>query len=87
MTKGRAELRERVVAEQTIARGSLHFASVEMTKGRAALRERVVAEQTIARGSLHCAPPDFLSRSVALINFMRFSLRKTAHVVVASSAK
>jgi hypothetical protein len=39
------------------------------------------------RRSLHYAPPDFLSRLVALINFMRFPLGETAHVVVASSAK
>jgi hypothetical protein len=39
------------------------------------------------RRSLHCAPPDFLSRFVALINIMRFFLRKTAYVVVASSVK
>ena len=39
------------------------------------------------RRSLHCAPPDFLSRSVALISIVRFSLRKTAYVVVANSAK
>ncbi len=32
------------------------------------------------RRSLHCAPPDFLSRLVALANFMRLSLRKAAHV-------
>jgi hypothetical protein len=30
--------------------------------------------------SLHYATPDFLSRFVALANFMRLSLRKAAHV-------
>ena len=39
------------------------------------------------RRSLHFAPPDFLLRAVALINFMRFPLRKTAPVVLASAAK
>jgi hypothetical protein len=37
--------------------------------------------------SLHCAPPDFLCRPVALMICMRLSLRRAAHVVVASSAK
>jgi hypothetical protein len=37
--------------------------------------------------SLHYAPPDFLSRLVALINFMRFPLREAAPVVLASAAK
>jgi hypothetical protein len=37
--------------------------------------------------SLHCAPPDFLSRSVALMDCMRLSLKRAAHVVVAGSAK
>jgi hypothetical protein len=37
---------------------------------------------------LRCAPPpDFLSRTVALIDRMRLSLRRAAHVDVASSAK
>src|ERR1700733_8772788 len=39
------------------------------------------------RRSLHYAPPDFLLRSVALINCMRLSLRRAANVVVAGSAK
>jgi hypothetical protein len=39
------------------------------------------------RRSLHYAPPDFLSRPVALGICMRLSLRRAAHVVVASSAK
>jgi hypothetical protein len=39
------------------------------------------------RRSLHCAPPDFLLRVVALINCMRFPLRETASVALASAAK
>ena len=39
------------------------------------------------RRSLHYAPPDFLWRPVALRLCMRLSSRRTAHVVVASSAK
>jgi hypothetical protein len=39
------------------------------------------------RRSLHYAPPDFLSRLVALIIFMRFPLRETAPVALASAAK
>jgi hypothetical protein len=39
------------------------------------------------RRSLHCAPPDFLSRTVALIDFMRFPLRETAPEAVAGSAR
>jgi hypothetical protein len=35
--------------------------------------------------SLHCAPPDFLSRLVALANFMRLSLRRAAYVVAGES--
>jgi hypothetical protein len=43
------------------------------------------------RGPLNCrslgfAPPDFLLRVVALINFLRLSLRRVAYVVVSSSA-
>jgi hypothetical protein len=37
--------------------------------------------------SLHCAPSDFLWRPVALMICMRLSLRRAAHVVVASRAK
>jgi hypothetical protein len=64
----------------------LRFASVEMTK------ERVVMARNSGpgmgnRGSLHYAPPDFLWRAVALITCMRLSLRRAAHVDVASSAK
>jgi hypothetical protein len=36
---------------------------------------------------LHCAPPDFLSKLVALIDIIRFPLRETASVVLASAAK
>ena len=39
------------------------------------------------RGSLHCAPPDFLWRPVASMICMLLSLRRAAHVVVASRAK
>ena len=39
------------------------------------------------RGSLHCAPPDFLWRPVALMICMWLSLRRAAHVDVASNAK
>jgi hypothetical protein len=40
------------------------------------------------RRSLHYAPPpDFLLRTVALMIFKRLSLRRAAHVDVASSAK
>jgi hypothetical protein len=35
------------------------------------------------RRSLHYATPDFLSKLVALPNFMRLSLLKAAHVAVA----
>jgi hypothetical protein len=37
--------------------------------------------------SLHYAPPDFPFRVVALMKFMRLSLRRAASVVVASSAR
>jgi hypothetical protein len=39
------------------------------------------------RRSLHCAASDFLSRLVALVNFMRLSLMKAAHVVVSNAVK
>jgi hypothetical protein len=38
------------------------------------------------RRSLHSAPPDFLSRLVALANFMRPSLGKGAHADLFSEA-
>jgi hypothetical protein len=53
-------------------------------------RGHQLKKSTSRRGpsfALNCAPPDFLSRFVALINIMRFFLRKTAYVVVASSVK
>jgi hypothetical protein len=56
-------------------------------KSGSALSKNIPKKGPLNRRSLHCAPPDFLSRSVALISIMRFSLRKTAYVVVASSAK
>jgi hypothetical protein len=34
--------------------------------------------------SLHYAPPDFLLRLVALMNFMRLSPRRAAHVAIVS---
>jgi hypothetical protein len=36
--------------------------------------------------SLHCAPPDFLWTLVALVHFMRPSLRKGAHAAFSSAA-
>jgi hypothetical protein len=36
--------------------------------------------------SLHYATPDFLSRLAAPANFMRLSLRKTAHAALSSAA-
>jgi hypothetical protein len=44
-------------------------------------------ERASTKRSLHYAPPDFLLRSVALSIFMRFPLRETARVVLASTAK
>ena len=49
--------------------------------------KRVCENRGKNRRSLHYAPPDFLSRALALIQFMRFPLRETAHVVLASAAK
>ena len=45
------------------------------------------ASRGVNRRSLHCAPLDFLWRPVALMDFMRLSLRRAAHVALASSAK
>jgi hypothetical protein len=39
------------------------------------------------RGSLHSAPPDFLLSFVALMKFLRLSLRRAACVVVTSFAR
>jgi hypothetical protein len=36
--------------------------------------------------SLHCAPPDFLWNLLALVHFMRPSLRKGAHAALSSIA-
>ena len=36
--------------------------------------------------SLHCAPPDFLWNLVALVHFMRPSLRKGAHAALSNAA-
>jgi hypothetical protein len=49
--------------------------------------KRVGAPRKRNRRSLHCAPPDFLSRTVALIDSVRLSLRRAAYVVVAEIAK
>ena len=48
-------------------------------------QEAATAE--FARIFITALPPDFLSRPVALMTCMRLSLRRAAHVVVASSAK
>jgi hypothetical protein len=82
MTKGRAVLPATVVAEQdaffiTMGGPQSHDSSVEKH-----FQERVSTQR-----SLHYAPPDFLSRPVALGICMRLSLRRAAHVDVASSAK
>jgi len=39
------------------------------------------------RRSLHYAPPDFLLRLVALVKFLRLSLKKAAYVDLVSFAK
>jgi hypothetical protein len=49
--------------------------------------EKHFHERSADRSSLHYAPPDFLSRLLALIIFMRFPLRETAPAVLASAAK
>jgi hypothetical protein len=63
----------------------LRFASVGMTSLRVARFYKVWsggAEQQ----SLHCAPPDFLWNLVALLHFMRPSLRKGAYAALSSPA-
>jgi hypothetical protein len=52
-----------------------------------AMHENISRRGPLNRRSLHSAPPDFPWRPVAPMNCMRFSLRKTAHVVLASGAK
>jgi hypothetical protein len=47
----------------------------------------VVLVEKENRRSLHCAPPDFLFNLLALLKFVRLSFRRTASVVVASSAR
>ena len=37
-------------------------------------------------GQVGCAPPDFLLRFMALMHFMRLSLRKGAHAALSSAA-
>jgi hypothetical protein len=51
------------------------------------LPKNIPEEEPLNRRSLHCAPPDFLSRTVALMYSVRLSLRRAAYVVVAGSAK
>ncbi len=63
----------------------LRYASVGMTKERAPLPFRFDARMMNSR-SLHFAPPDFLWELVALVHFMRPSLRKGAHAVLSSAA-
>jgi hypothetical protein len=66
---------------------SRHAGAGGMTKGRAMtfIGNREIGWTQNCR-SLHCATPDFLSRLVALTNFMRLSLRKAAHVDVGEGA-
>jgi hypothetical protein len=51
------------------------------------LSKNIPKKEPPNRRSLHCAPPDFLLRPVVLGICMRLSLRRAAHVAVASSAK
>jgi hypothetical protein len=55
--------------------------------GRVRSVENISKKGPLNRRSLHYAPPDFLLRPVVLGICMRLSLRRAAHVVVASSAK
>jgi hypothetical protein len=48
---------------------------------------RLLEDRKGNRRSLHYATPDFLLKSVALVNLMRLSLMKAAHVVVSGAAK
>jgi hypothetical protein len=64
----------------------LRYAPVEMTKDMVVVA-RNGGYVKRDRRSLHRAPPDFLCRPVALMVCMRLSLRRAAHVAVASSAK
>ena len=48
------------------------------------LSKNISTKEPLNRRSLHCAPPDFLWRPVALRICMRLSLRRAAHVDVAS---
>jgi hypothetical protein len=50
-------------------------------------KKKHLQERASTQRSLRFAPPDFLSRTAALINFMRFPLRETAPVVLANTAK
>jgi hypothetical protein len=50
------------------------------------LSKNISKKGPLNRRSLHYAPPDFLLRVLALIQFMRFPLRETAPVVLASTA-
>ena len=60
---------------------------LQIPRLRCALSKNISKKGPLNRRSLDCAPPDFLSRPVALRICMRLSLRRAAHVVVASSAK
>jgi hypothetical protein len=53
----------------------------------ACLVENISSKELLNRRSLHCASPDFQCRPVGLMVYMRLSLGRAAHVVVAGSAK
>ena len=59
-----------------------------VTQGLKSLREnsRIWEGRGAHRRSLHFATPDFLWDLVALLHFMRPSLRKDAHAAVSSAA-
>jgi hypothetical protein len=50
------------------------------------LSENIPKKDPLNRRSLGYAPPDFLLRFVALMDFMRLSLRKDAHVGLSCAA-
>jgi hypothetical protein len=75
----------------TQAKGRLEWGTqpslVSNPKKSRPLRMMILWEnQKRNRRSLHYATPDFLSRLVALANFMRLSLRKAAHAAVSRAA-
>jgi hypothetical protein len=59
----------------------------QVPRPRFALSKNLPKKEPLDRRSLRRAPPDFLWRPVALGIYMRLSLRRAAHVDVASSAK